>query len=336
MTMVDPNAGPTHDTAPRGPSADAPASGAPSAPSAAAGSDTPAGPQTAKSGPFSPSSPLASLFGLAVIWGSFYLIVLAQNISSNEIHLDTERTGPVWGGEALTALDVRVKVRMPVDEFVLDNTSPRRIIKGLLHQAGITVEDSDLEWISDEEKYLNLTKLSLHAWLHAVIDDPEVGFSLRAREAQFFKQVLKDTTPPVGPLRQFDWTGKGVQLAAAPTIIFPSSNRSDLWFLFRLLPPGNGSTQTASVIEVEIRRGEDRRLAILEGLIGADGKATFSFAAAVSLLITIETSEPDRKVGGPGASQRPAPSAKGTGFDIRIFFQDHTANEPITAEEPGS
>lgn len=251
------------------------------------------------------------LFGLMVVWGSFFLVALAQDYSYNEIRFDLGNAGASWRPRAfLAGLDVRDKITMPVESLTFHDKSPRETVALLLGRVGLSVSEQDLELLSEEKRNVKLTGSPYYQALNTLIDDPAIGFSLSAEKARLFSQRIKNVEPALGELRQFDWEAR-VELGENPTVLIPAA-RSDLWCLFAVAPRPVGPGSAYPRIAVEIWRGA-RRVASGEGVLGEDHIASLNFSAQGTIILTIERAEP--------AEERLGGVAHASQYKVRIFFR---------------
>lgn len=278
-------------------------------------------------GPEIDTAPQPSAFrfviGLAVIWGSLFLIAWAQKISFNEIRFDFGDNSPTQRAQTFVKqLDVRDKVMTPMD-VRFHRTPARQIVKLLLAQTGIAVDGDDLALVSETPVRVEIPKRPLYYQLHSVINDPQIGFSIQERRAHFFPQTLKAAEPPTGLLRTFDWAAD-VELSPDPTLIFPSI-RSDLWLLLSLEPSAVGPAPYQTRVRVEVWRGGER-FATAEDVLSETSKATLDFTAGGKVRVTIEPSA--RTV----APQTSGPSK----YKVRIYFEARAEGGDMPAALPSS
>lgn len=276
----------------------------------------------------SSSSSFKILLGLVVVWGSLYLVALAQTISFNEISINLGGSGKGQPKRAFVAgLNVRDKVAAPMD-MRFHQTPTRQIVKLALSQAGVSAEEGDLALIPDRPKSPSLSQKPLYYLLHSVIDDPEIGFSLESRQAHFFKQTIKNADPAVGLLRTFDWEAT-VPLRDEPTLFFPSI-RSDLWVLLSVRRPAAGLGPSDPRVSVEIWRGGEE-IATGEGALGPANRVNLEFSAGGKVLVSIEPAPAE-----PAADAIAA--AAGARYKLRIFFEarqvEDRSSPPVAAAAP--
>jgi hypothetical protein len=275
------------------------------------------------------SSALKYILGLAVVWGSLYLVALAQKYSYHEIRFDIGASDRESSRPAsfIRNLGIRDKVMTPMD-VRFHQTSARQIVKLLLSQTGITTRDANLDMISETPKTVSVTGRPLYYLLHSIIDNPQVGFALEERRAQFFAQTMKNAEPPTGLLRTFDWSAD-IELSSEPTLVFPSI-RSDLWLIVSLQPHAVGPGPTQSRVEVEVWRGAER-YTTWEDTLSENQKATLDLSAGGKVLVTIEPLT---------ANVIPAAGVNRSKYKLRIYFEARgeggTAPPEVASSASGS
>ncbi|GEM_PF-5400899 len=251
--------------------------------------------------------PGRALLGLMVIWGVLYLVALAQNLSDNRLDLGLDRGRQVLEQDRfLNELDPPALALLPIKDARFHRQPVRVMVQLLLADLNLEVDPGELALLPETSRSVALSEEPLHRVIHALVDDPAIGFSLSERRAHFFAQRLEDAEPPVGPLRQFEW-GANVELSAEPSVFFPSA-RSDLWLVLALRPAEAGVAREG--LAVEIWKGR-RRLTSGVGELGPDRKVSLRFWTAGSLLVTAEA------IDSPSAGE-----GRGARHQVRVFYQE--------------
>lgn len=277
-----------------------------------------------RSGADSPTT--TTLFGLVVVWGAFYLMAIAQNISNNEMTLGFSRAldsgGEAWRRERfLAAMDVHSIAMLPIDTLNIVRMSPRQITRQLLRHARIGFSEDELELISDEPTNISLAREPFHRVLHAVIDDSKIGYALQSRRIRFFPQKLENAEPTGGPYRQFQWEAI-LELSPEKTVVFPS-NQTDLWLFLSLRLPSRGGVLGEPILAVEIWR-DSEQISAGEGALGEDNRAMLSFSSGGAMVVNVEGLESLE-------GQNSAAVSTGLKYKVRIFYQERTESEPGAA-----
>lgn len=218
-----------------------------------------------------------ALFGLIVIWASFYLVAMAQNFSFNRIDIDLGGSGTSnLQREFMAGLNVAEKAMIPVESFKFHQTPRREVMSHLLSRVGMSGDAAGLELISEAPASFHLTEMPLSALIRTIIDDPTVGFSLNGRSAQFFTQRLDADDPGSGELGKFFWFAQA-ELSDEPSVFFPAEG-SDLWAIISIQPPATlDETPARWSVMAELRRGAMR----------ARGQAAFDLSGKAELNFTI-------------------------------------------------
>ncbi len=242
-----------------------------------------------------------ALFGLIVIWASFYLVAMAQNFSFNRIDIDLGGAGASNPRrEFMAGLNVADKAMIPVQSLKFHQTPRREVMSHLLSRVGMSGDADGLELISEAPASFHLIEMPLSALIRTIIDDPTVGFSLHGKTVEFFAQRLDAGDPDSGELGSFFWFAQA-ELSNEPSVLFPAEG-SDLWAIVSIEPPATlGEEPARWNVRAELRRGTMR----------ARGQTAFDLSGKAELDFTI-------------------------GGDVRLVVQGRNSGSAADADSPSN
>lgn len=234
-------------------------------------------------------SPLLILFGLLVVWGSLYLVAIAQNISyappaggavppvaaQPSSGMMSQSSGP----ESLPVSSML----MPVENLSLREIPARQVVKDLLYKAHLHIAPQELDKIGAEARDVHFENKPLYECLYSTLGEDGLGIMVSGDRVQLIPQQVTHKYPDQGPLEQFHWDAD-LLLGGRAVSLFPSG-RSDLWVRLRLLPPAAGDGNYR--IGFEIFRGPVRE-ASGEAILPAPGAGSLRFVTDSTLSLRIE------------------------------------------------
>lgn len=234
-------------------------------------------------------SPLLVLFGLVVVWGSLYLVAIAQNLSYAPnpvvvVATPAPLAGPPLPGESAPAGSMLA----PVESLSLKEVPARQVVKDLLYKAHLHVSPAELDKISSEATDLHVEGRPLYECLYSASGQEDLGWTVLDNEVRLVDQVVTHQFPDSGPLEQFNWEVE-VDVFPRPLSLFPSG-RSALWLKLWLIPPDSPDAG-AGRIAFEVYRGAVRE-ASGEALLPPPSGAAIRFIPSNQLGLRIENRTP--------------------------------------------
>jgi len=276
-------------------------------------------------------SPLLILFGLLVVWGSLYLVAIAQNISYAPPRGGAAAVTPPQASSSLMpqpaapdSLPVS-SMLMPVENLNLREIPARQVVKDLLYKAHLHISPQELDKIGAEARDVHFENKPLYACLYSTLGEDGLGLMVVDDQVRFIPQQVTHKYPDQGPLEQFHWDAD-LLLADRTVSLFPSG-RSDFWVRLRLLPPMNAGGEDYR-IAFEIFRGPVRE-GSGEALLPAPGAGSLRFVTASTLRLRIE----NRGEVGTSADK----TAREFPIGVSLQFQSHetvAGDEVIDSETP--
>lgn len=235
-------------------------------------------------------SPLLILFGLLVVWGSLYLVAIAQNISYAPPRRAPVASALPSGASSLLpqpskpdSLPVS-SMLMPVENLNLREIPARQVVKDLLYKAHLHITPQELDKIGAEARDVHFENKPLYECLYSTLGEDGLGLMVVDDEVRLIPQQVTHKLPDQGPLEQFHWDAD-LLLADRIVSIFPSG-RSDLWIRLRLMPPPGpnvGETRIAfEIFKGSVREGSG------EALLPDPGAGALRFVAGSTLSLRLE------------------------------------------------
>lgn len=201
------------------------------------------------------TSVLRVMLGLTVIWGSLYLVAIAQRISFDESNVQAARRAEVQTGEAGSSApridELTGRLDSPIESLEVRSIPARQIVKKLLYDGHLFAQPGALDEIPESPISLSLENVPLHSALSSAVAAVDMGFYLRAGQVGFFSRIVSDKGGSAGePALRWE---ADIGLTPERTTIYVAEDsdiRVDLK-VRRLGPKGNGETRA---IEYVIRR----------------------------------------------------------------------------------
>lgn len=235
-------------------------------------------------------SPLLILFGLLVVWGSLYLVAVAQSISyappagSNTVLPTGGGTSALMRQSSFPDSLPVSSMLMPVENLSLKEIPARQVVKDLLYKAHLHIAPQELDKIAAEARDVHFENKPLYECLYSSLGEDGLGFMVVDDMVVLIPQQLTHQVPDQGPLEQFHWEAD-LLLGDQAASLFPSG-RSDLWVRLRLLPP-SATEGEAFRIAFEIFRGSGRE-SFGEAILPAPGAGSLRFVTGSTLSLRIE------------------------------------------------
>ncbi|MBI1785109.1 hypothetical protein HYR69_08180 [Candidatus Sumerlaeota bacterium] len=175
-----------------------------------------------------------ALVGLLVVWGSFYLVAKAQEISTNKVRLRMDAGGPQRENAILSVISPQAKGLLQFERARFTSASPRSLLRSIFRQAGFAVSRESLNRVSDAPIDFRLGDQPFFATVYRLLDGSNLGFGLRGNRAEFFSAAI--TARPEGGHGpgQAAWRGE-IPLTDEPIVIFPVPSAA-LWVAIALQP----------------------------------------------------------------------------------------------------
>lgn len=237
-------------------------------------------------------SPLLVLFGLAVVWGSLYLVAIAQSLSNAPKPPPAPAVATpapefaVAASPTPTPPPTTEPMLAAVESMNLKEIPARQIVKDLLYKAHLHIEAEELNKISAEARELHFEGRPLYECLYSALGQEDLGLSVAGDQVRFIEQKISHEVPDHGPLEQYNWE-TDLTLGADPVSLYPSG-RSPLWIRLRLLAP---PAAAGGRVGFEIYRGELRE-GSGEGLLPQPGVGAIRFVAGDAISLRIENRSP--------------------------------------------
>ena len=236
---------------------------------------------------------LHGMIGLLVIWGSFYLVAKAQEVSSNKIRVRFDVLGARKEDTLLALMPPQAKGILQFNRARFSRTSRRLLVRSVLRQAGMEISKEDLALIPDDRIDFSLGDQPLYGILQDMLKGTRMGFALRADRADLFNVDSDDAVGEMRPPRDFVWRGSP-RLTDDPAAIFPQP-AGDLWLTLCFSPPlplGEGARR----VRLDYGRGKHHAGS---GMISVDGSASQSFTVDEKSTMTLALkSTPEGSDGG--------------------------------------
>lgn len=279
-------------------------------------------------------SPLLILFGLLVVWGSLYLVAIAQNISYKQPAQAAAAGSPAppaasapFASETTPESLPVSSMLMPVENLSLREIPARQVVKDLLYKAHLHIDPKELDKIGAEVRDVHFEDKPLYACLYSTLGEDTLGLVVVEDQVRLIPQQVTDKAPDRGPLEQFHWDADLI-LSGRPASLFPTG-RSDLWVRLRLLPPsgaGNGELRVAfEVFRGTVREGSG------EAILPEPGSGSLRFVAGSRLSLRIENR------GEVGASEQDALDEIPIG--VRLHYRSAATvadEEDLEEQSPGT
>lgn len=202
------------------------------------------------------TSVLRVMLGLTVIWGSLYLVAIAQRISFDESNGQAARQTEVRTGEAdssaLRIDELTGRLDSPIESLEVRSIPARQIVKKLLYDGHLFAEPGALDDIPESPISLSLENVPLHSALNEAVAAVDMGFYLRAEQVGFFGRIVSRESRSAGEAAGLKWM-TDIGLSSEQTTIYvgeDSGVRIDLK-VQRPGPDGDGETRA---IEYVVRR----------------------------------------------------------------------------------
>lgn len=234
-------------------------------------------------------SPLRTLLGLIVLWGSLVLIFSAHRFSESYIRLETPigiKNSASLDQSILQSLDPRVELLLPFSMY-LGGTSPRQALANIAAHVGFTISEEDLKELSGKEiRTIHYENLPLYKALYDLIQKPSLGFAIQGRTIKIIKQKLEEETGgKAGHGINFGWKAE-LELSKDPLLIIPTG-KTDVGFFIHLTRDERQTDGQYNLVQVEVLKGSEC-LTMAKAQFDENGNAkTSSMSNAQSIALTV-------------------------------------------------
>jgi hypothetical protein len=211
-------------------------------------------------------SPVKTVLGLLVLWGSLMLIFKAHRISDAEIRLTgAPQVVQAAGSKAPGPLLEACVVALPGGD-----SSPREALEKVAASFALEVGQDDLKKLGEKPKAFDIKGVPLYKALHTLVGDPAVGYALQGKAIRLFNQKLENRK------NLLNWQAE-LPLSDTPMAIFPSGD-FDLWFTIHLVRDSANLQDPWRTLQMEIWKGGVHRNTLTQTL-DTSGKGMLSMSS---------------------------------------------------------
>lgn len=242
-------------------------------------------------------SPLRTMFGLVILWGSLSLIFWAYQLSSNTIQLDisgTSASSPGQMAALVQSLAPRDILMQPCSLNMLKDSSINHLAS-LAATFKLDLQKNNIaQKLNKTPKAFAFKSIPLFRAIHKLIDNRGVGFAVRGRSILLYEQKLENAS--LEKRQRVNWEAE-MELYDEPLLVFPSGD-SDVWFSIQMIRDIGEESNPWRSMQVELWKGAEKQNMIKQPL-DAQGKALIFLQnmESVSLQVDRKTAQGNQTPG---------------------------------------
>lgn len=227
-------------------------------------------------------SPMRTMFGLVILWGSLMLIFQAHRMSDFTVRMETSSPSGAPQTEAQVKMMSSRDLMMQPFEVNMAKDSARNHFKNVAASCGLAIDDSELKMLTKEKRSHEFKGIPLYRAIHKLIDNRAIGFNIRGKAIHLFDQKLESSDPQN---KSINWQAD-LDLSSEQIMVFPSVD-SDIWFSIRMIRDVNRADNPWHMMQVELWRGAEQ-LNTIKPTLDDNGKALISMSDKESISFQVE------------------------------------------------
>lgn len=242
-------------------------------------------------------SPLRTMFGLIILWGSLSLIFWAYQISSNTIQLDVAGggNGPLATSSMVQSLSPRDILLQSCSLNMLKD-SPSNHLASVASTFKLDLQKSSLNVkLGKTPKAFSFKRIPLFRAVHKLIDNREIGYAVRGKTILLYDQKVQTLALDK---KQVNWQAE-MDLSDEPMLVFPSGD-SDWWFSIQLIRDINEASNPWQSMQVELWKGGEKQTTIKQSF-DAQGKALLYLSDKKTVSLQVERKATPQGIQSPGS-----------------------------------